>query len=180
MTMKLFFQSMRLTAVLCIVVTLFSGCAHRVDTTTEQQQRIALLEQSLQQLSPQAPRAAAQRIAGMAVEKAADLREQYAVELTPWMHNVEVNWGTKPRGHCYHYAIDMGATLRPELAPYWQLYFVQAKPGSVLEHNAVVITQKHQPWETGIVLDAWRNAGVLYFGPVLADKYPWQLSTKRH
>ena len=180
MTMKLFFQFMRLTALLCIMVILLSACAHRVDAATEQQQRIALLSQSLEQLSPQAPKTMAHHIAVLAVKQAADLREQYGVVLTPWMHNVEVNWGTKPRGHCYHYAIDMGATLRPELDPYWQLYFVQAKPGSVLEHNAVVITQKHQPWETGIVLDAWRNAGVLYFGPVLADKYPWQLSTKRH
>jgi hypothetical protein len=152
-----------------------SGCAHRAETPIEQDQRIEKLSFELQRLAPHSTPQAAHHLAQVAVDTSSNLRQQYGVTLMPWLHNIEVNSGIKKRGLCFHYANDLAAALEPQLAPYWQMYRVQARPKQLLEHNAVVITGKGQPWQSGIVLDAWRNAGVLYFGSVMHDKYPWQL-----
>lgn len=163
-----------------LLLGVLAGCAHRTDDAALQQRRIDRLSTSLMALSPDASPARARQVAELAVTEAAGLREKYQVTLTPWIHNIEVNSGLKPRGHCYHYAQDIAAVLKPELAPDWQLHYLQAKPGELLEHNAISITATGQPWDNGIVLDGWRYAGVLYFGPVKADHYPWQPSTVRH
>ena len=155
------------------------ACAHRPDAPDEQQQRINTLAHELGLMAPAAPQQDAKKLATVAVTTAAQLREQYGVILALWQHNVEVNSGTKPRGLCFHYVHDLYDALQPQVAPYWQVQFVQAKPKEMLEHNAIVITASGKPWDTGIVLDGWRNAGVLYYGPVTTDKYPWQPKRKK-
>jgi hypothetical protein len=157
----------------CIV--LLAGCAHRIENASEKQQRTNHLRSELQQLAPDSTPQAAQQLAETAVNTASQLREDYDVALAPWLHNIEVNSGTKQRGLCYQYAKDLSVAVQPALAPYWQMYRVQARPKQILEHNAIVIVGKDQPWQSGIVLDAWRNAGVLYFGAATKDKYSWQL-----
>ena len=152
-----------------------TGCAHHTENLTEKTQRIHNLRAALQQLAPNSTPQAAQQLAETAVNTAEQLRENYQVTLAPWLHNIEVNSGIKQRGLCYQYAKDLAVAVQPALAPYWQMYRVQARPKQLLEHNAIVIVGKNQPWQSGIVLDAWRNAGVLYFGAVTKDKYPWQL-----
>lgn len=166
-----FFNCLLLVFILC-------GCAHQPDSNTQQQARIASLTVELQKLSPEASETEAQHFASAAVHTAATLRENYQVSMAPWVHNVEVNAGIKPRGLCFHYARDMGAALQPLAVPHWDLHFVQARPKEILEHNAIVITGAGKPWQSGIVLDGWRYSGVLYFGPVTEDKYPWQLKNK--
>jgi hypothetical protein len=37
----------------------------------------------------------------------------------------------------------------------------------------VVITAAGQPFETGLVLDPWRNSGDLFWARVDRDVYPW-------
>lgn len=170
-------KSLRFFALtLCWLVA--SGCAHRLDTTDEQTQRTRALVTELRQLAPNSTPQAAQHLAEVAVDTASQLREDYGVTLAPWLHNIEVNSGIKQRGLCYQYAKDLAVAVQPALAPYWQMYRVQARPKQLLEHNAIVIVGRGQHWQSGIVLDAWRNAGVLYFGDVLSDKYPWQLKQK--
>lgn len=164
---------------LCLLLVLVvAGCAHRPETADEQQARIDGLAQELRRLSPQATPQAARHFATVAVDTSADLREQYGVRFTPWVHNMEVNSGTRPRGLCYHYAKDLAQVLAPIAAPYWEVQFIHAKPKKPLEHNAIVVTAPGATWDSGIVLDGWRNAGVLYFGKVPGDKYPWQFKRK--
>lgn len=156
-------------------ITLLGGCAHQPETVAEQQARIHVLTNDLHTMSPGADARKTQQFAATAVNTAARLRDQYGVRFTPWMHNIEVNSGTKTRGLCFHYAKDLAAALQPLAAPDWQLYIVQANPDGILEHNAIVVVDKGKPWDSGIVLDGWRDAGILYFGPVPQDRYPWQL-----
>ncbi|HSC75041.1 MAG TPA: hypothetical protein VLB90_02250 [Pseudomonadales bacterium] len=158
-----------------LLIFLLCGCAHQPDNYTEQQTRITSLTMELQKLAPEASTTEAHTLASTAVYTAATLRENYQVSMAPWIHNMEVNAGLKSRGLCFHYARDMGAALQPLVAPHWNMYFVQARPNEILEHNAIVITGTGKPWQSGIVLDGWRYSGVLYFGPVTQDKYPWQL-----
>lgn len=162
---------------LLTLITL-SGCAHKIDTPAEQTQRIAALQQQLLLLNPDANPQAAQRFAETAVTRCVELREEYGVRLTPWMHNVEVNSGTRPRGLCYHWADDLRDVLRPLASPYWSVYKIKAKPKTPREHNALSVTKLGDDWQNGIVLDGWRNAGVLYTGPVKGDKYPWERPSK--
>lgn len=176
------FKTMNKTArsLSCLLLALLlCSCAHRPETQGEQQVRVEKLAGELQQLSPQANPQQAEQFAQVAVNTAVELRKQYGVRLTPWLHNIEVNSGTRPRGLCFHYARDLAKVLQPLAAPYWQVQFVQAKPKEPLEHNAIVVTAPGAAWDSGIVLDAWRHAGVLYFGAVRDDKYPWQPRQKR-
>lgn len=160
------------------IACLLSGCAHQPDNQTEQQERIATLATALKTLSPDASEQEAKNFASVAVHTAANLREQYQVNMMPWIHNIAVNSGIKHRGLCFHYANDLAAKLKPLVPPYWQLYSVQANPKQLLEHNAIVIAGVGKPWQSGIVLDGWRDSGVLYFGPVIDDKYQWQFKNK--
>ena len=161
-----------------LIGCLLSGCAHQPDNSVEQQTRIATLATVLRTLSPDASGQEARNFASVAINTAANLREQYQVSAAPWIHNIEVNSGIKPRGLCFHYANDLAIKLKPLTSPHWQLYLVQAKPKQLLEHNAIVIAGTGKPWQSGIVLDGWRDSGVLYFAPVMQDKYPWQLKKR--
>jgi hypothetical protein len=165
---------MRYFFMVCVSV-LLTACAHAPESVSEKQLRIADLTHALQKLSPQVQPLEARQLAEVAVNTAAQLRDQYQVNLTPWLHNVEVYWGAKERGYCYQYAKDLYAALIKVPAPDLQLHFIRAHDGEMLEHNALSVTLKGQPWDSGFVLDAWREAGVLVFVPVKEDKYPWKL-----
>lgn len=160
------------------LVLLITGCAHKVDSEAEQAVRIAALQQELLTLNPSADPQAAKRFAETAVTRCIELRDEYGVRLTPWMHNVEVNSGFRPRGLCYHWADDLRDVLRPLASPYWSVYKIKAKPKTPREHNALSVTKFGDDWQNGIVLDGWRYAGVLYVGPVNGDKYPWERPSK--
>jgi hypothetical protein len=43
------------------------------------------------------------------------------------------------------------------------------------EHNTVVVTARGRPFETGVVLDPWRYAGMLRFIRVADDHHPWKI-----
>lgn len=154
------------------------GCAHSPETVSEKAQRIESLTQALEHLSPQVTAREANQLATVAVNTAAELREKYDVSLTPWLHNTQVYWGLKDRGYCYQYANDLYAELAKVPLQHLQLHFIKAHRDEMLEHNALSVTAAGAPWSSGIVLDAWRNAGVLAFVPVKDDQYPWQLSGK--
>lgn len=162
---------------LCLLLSvLLTACAATPETISEKELRIGELTRALQGLSPHVQSQEARRLADVAVNTAAQLREQYQVNLTPWVHNIEVYWGTKARGYCYQYAKDLHTALSKIPMPTLQLHYIKAYRGEMLEHNALSITAKDKAWDTGLVLDAWRDAGVLVFVPVKEDKYPWKLA----
>ena len=56
-----------------------------------------------------------------------------------------------------------------------QFYRVVANKGEYFEHNAISIAAKEMPYEEGILLDAWRNSGTLFFIPIKDDhRYDWK------
>ena len=43
------------------------------------------------------------------------------------------------------------------------------------EHSTLIVTAKGRPFETGILLDPWRNSGDLYWSTIKDDlHYPWK------
>jgi hypothetical protein len=139
-----------------------------------QPERVAALTDELARLGPGVSRDEAAMVASVAVPYAQQLADFYKMKPPVEMHNVLVNLGMRPGGLCFQMAECMLAELR-ELP----LNTLELKRGIAWkndlwnEHNCVVVTAKGQPFETGVVLDAWRNAGHLRWAPVRMDHYPW-------
>jgi arylamine N-acetyltransferase len=126
-------------------------------------------------LGPGVSRTEAMRVADVAVHYSEQLAESYDMVKPVELHNVMVNLGMRKGGLCYEYAECMLAELR-EL-PVRTMEFRRAiawKDDLWNEHNSVVAVAPGQPFETGVILDAWRNGGRLRWAPVRLDHYPWQ------
>ena len=157
-----------LAVVACILPLDFAfaqpGAAARVEGLTEQ----------LSALSPGVHRAEAHRLAVQAHSASFDLARRYRPVGPPQLHNFLVNAGVKKRGLCHHWARDLGERLAGLKLRTLVLRWGIARAGTLREHNAVVVTARGQPFERGIVLDAWRHSGRLFSTAVVADKYPWK------
>jgi hypothetical protein len=82
--------------------------------------------------------------------------------------------GFRDRGLCFHWTEDLMKRLLALDLKTYQLHWGVAHKGSELrEHNSVIVTARDQPFEEGLVLDPWRNAGDLYWRAVRQDSYPW-------
>jgi hypothetical protein len=116
----------------------------------------------------------AQALAGLAVTEARQLAAQYRVVRPPWLHNVLVNYGMRERGLCFEWTNDLFLRLHELDLHSINLHLAVARMDTRREHNAIVATADGQPFETGLVLDAWRGSGMIWSGPVTSDKYPWE------
>lgn len=115
----------------------------------------------------------AQTIATTAYKYSLELRKQYCVVPPALFHNFLVNIGIRKRGLCYQWADDLSAKLNTLGLQTIEVHRAIARPNSLRVHCAVVLTARHQSFDQGLVLDAWRHSGYLYWGPVKKDKYPW-------
>jgi hypothetical protein len=127
----------------------------------------------LQSLSPTVAPAEAAIAADAACSYSLQLAKEYRVVRPAIFHNVLVNLGLRQRGLCFQWADDLSAKLA---SLHLQTLLVRrgaARLDTRREHSSVVLTALGQPFEDGIVLDAWRHSGHLYWGAVKTDKYPW-------
>ena len=138
-------------------------------------QKILALQNDLTALNRSADRAEARRVAQTAVIYSRRLAENYDLVRPAVLHNLLVRVGLKKRGLCYHWTEDLLDRLAALDLKTYRLYWGVAYRGSELrEHNSVVITARRQAFDSGIVLDPWRNSGDLYWCPVGSDSYPWK------
>jgi hypothetical protein len=121
-------------------------------------------------VDPQEAALAAETACTYSLELACQYR---AVRPTLW-NNVLVNTGLKKRGLCFEYAADLSAKLE---TLHLRTLVVRRGVSSLntwLESNCLVLTAPGQPFDHGIVLDAWRHEGRLHWCGVKEDKfYPW-------
>jgi len=158
-------------ALACLIVA--AGCATRPDRTWTQRQATALHAQLLQ-LDRAVDAAEAGQVAKTAVEEAATLAHEYRAVRPAWLHNWFVNAGWRARGLCYDWANDLFPRLLALDLHSLELHLAVARMDTPREHNCIVVTAHRQPFGEGVVLDAWRHSGRLWFGGVSKDKYPWQ------
>ncbi len=140
--------------------------------------KISELEQLLLTLSPDVDPLEAANIAGSSVNYALELAEDYKLTKQPVIHNVLVNYGLRPRGLCIHFAEDILRMLLAKNLQTFDVYWGVAYPTERfrLEHSSAVVTAKGKPFESGVVLDGWRDSGKLYFVKVPDDdRYSWEL-----
>lgn len=137
--------------------------------------KIASLQNDLAGLNAEADIAEAGQVAQTAIQYSFYLAEKYELVQPAVLHNVLVRVGWKDRGLCHHWTVDLMQQLNLLQLKTYQLYWGVAHRGSELrEHNSVVIAAKGHRFDEGIVLDPWRNSGVLFWSPVKNDRYPWQ------
>ncbi len=166
---------MRRSFALLAAAGLLAGCATTPEQPEARRHRAARLALALKQLNPAASAENARVLARVAVEKSADLRQSYHIQLNHNLHNLLVYWGLKDRGFCWHWQTDLGLALGNPAHPAFEVRRIWAHPGSLFhEHHALVVVPAGAAWENGLVLDAWRDEGRLWFGPVKTDDYPWQ------
>ncbi|MBD3793058.1 MAG: hypothetical protein IE889_02705 [Campylobacterales bacterium] len=117
----------------------------------------------------------AQKFAWESLNYAQRLAQDYEVVAPALWHNTLVNIGVKKRGLCYQWAEDMLDHLLRQNYQTIQLYVVGSDIGNYFEHNALVVTGIGESYRDGIVLDAWRNSGDLFFVHLTEDKkYEWK------
>lgn len=101
---------------------------------------------------------------------ARDLARQYGVKGDPAFHNFLINTGRRQRGYCAHYVRDIGTRLREmnfkTLVLHWGAVYAKTSD----ESNVLVITARSQPFRDGILLDAWRHGGRLFWSSVEKDR----------
>ncbi len=163
--------------ILLMTALALSGCiTPKPDTPTVQQQRIRALSARLVSLDRSVDKAEADDLAKAAVLYTAHLAKRYRLVKPPFFHNILVNNGFRPRGLCYHWSGDLYEFLRRRGYKTLCFYHAGSDIGSyIFEHNSLVVVAKGHPFYDGIVLDGWRDSGILYFSGIREDKkYRWK------
>ncbi|MCU0605669.1 MAG: hypothetical protein MUC33_23775 [Desulfobacterales bacterium] len=178
--MRISFRTLACNALIAVAAAILaSGCAAPSSSlfrdSARVETRIATLQASLKDLGPATDPDEARRVAYTAVADSLKLAEDYRVATPALWHNLLIQMGVRERGLCYHWTEDLMKRLQALDLKSYQLHWGVAHKGSDLrEHNSVVVTARNQPFDTGLVLDPWRNSGELAWAAVRQDEYPWE------
>ncbi|CAA9414499.1 MAG: hypothetical protein AVDCRST_MAG64-2526 [uncultured Phycisphaerae bacterium] len=146
----------------------------RLDAATTDE-RVAALAGEFRAMGPGVSPDEAALVADVAVRYSERLAESYGMVRPVELHNVLVNLRLRRGGLCYQMAECMLAELQELPLRTLELHRAIAWRGDLWnEHNTVVVAAAGAPFESGVVLDAWRNGGRLRWAPVRMDHYPWQ------
>ena len=137
---------------------------------------VSRLAAGIMALDPSIDPEEAQRAALIAIEYPKQLRVRYQVEDPPIIHNMKVNSGRKPRGLCWHWAVDMQRRIEQDnfrtLVTHRAI--ANAHTRLLIDHSTVIVSAVGDRFDEGMVLDPWRYGGTLYWAPTLQDaKYTW-------
>jgi len=138
---------------------------------------IAALEVALRALGADVDPQEAARAARIAHEYPRYLAVQYQISDPPLIHNTKVNLGLRSRGLCWHWAKDMETRMRQEGFQTREMQQAVANTDRPfrLQHSTLVISRRGDGPFEGIVLDPWRNGGLLFWAPMRADPdYVWR------
>ncbi|APG48512.1 hypothetical protein [Phaeobacter porticola] len=157
-----------------LMATVVGACAPSLGDGGED---VARLSHAIATLGPDIDPAEAQRAAQIAYRHATALATAYEVTTSPILHNTLVNSGVKERGLCFHYAEDMQTRLQSENFQSLSILRAIAEPrnGFRIEHSTAVVAPVGTDIYNGIVIDAWRHGGKLYWSATSQDpRYDWE------
>jgi len=146
-----------------------AGCA----TSPSPPAAAASLAERLRAIDSQVDPSEATLAAETAYSYSLELAKEYRVVHPAILHNVFVNVGLRERGLCFQWADDLAAKLQSLRFKTLVIRRGVARLDTRREHSSVVVTAPGQAFDQGIVLDAWRYSGRLYWGGVKTDHYPW-------
>ena len=161
-----------------LTILVVSGCAKASldGPPVASMNEVAELARGLSALGDEVDPEEAARAARIAFDYSHQLALEYEITDPPIIHNIKVNAGLRPRGLCYQWADDMEARLQQENFRTLSLHRAIANSNSaiLIEHSTVIVSRRGDGQNQGVVVDPWRNGGVLFWSPTLADKkYVW-------
>jgi len=168
---------MKISLFMLPFIMIFTSCAVKYDTLHpyHDTSRVILLQNKLQSLSTSVNPREAQDMSVFALNYTKVLANKYEVILSPNFHNFLINIGLKSRGLCYNYADDLSLALKQRAYQSFRLYRVIHKKGTIREHSAVLVRAKDRD-DKAVILDGWRNSGILYFSYLKDDSnYNWKI-----
>lgn len=138
--------------------------------------KIADLAAKIARLGAGVDPAEAARAARIAVEEPLQWAQDWGVEDAPYIHNIKVNRGLKPRGLCRHWADDLQVRMVREGFQTLDWHRAIANHDNILvEHSTLIVSARGAGMAQGILLDPWRlGQGELFYSAVQKDpKYDW-------
>jgi len=152
------------------VVKMQKGDIESVKLSKEDRKKLKNLKRDLISLSSETNKAEAQKLAYIAVTYPVYLAKKYSLVYPPQFHNFLVNIRLRDKGLCYQWVEDMMRYIKCKKFKTFDFHWAVANRGKLNEHNVIVVTAKNRPFESGILLDAWRNSGRIFWTKVVKDK----------
>ena len=113
----------------------------------------------------------ARELATLAITYPRVLAKKYKLVSPPLYQNFLVNIGLRKRGLCYQWVEDLYKEIKTRDFKTFDFKWGQANANKLNEHNVLVVVKKgSNDFENGIILDAWRNSGEMFFKKVKDDK----------
>jgi len=126
-------------------------------------------------LAPSVDPNEARVVTRIAYETGLELAREWRMIPSPLMQSFLINIGMKKGGYCYQFAAELLLRLDAQKLRTFDLHWAESDAGTDTEHNVIAVTARGQPFEQGIMLDNWRNAGHLLWGPLTGDpSHKWQ------
>jgi hypothetical protein len=126
-------------------------------------------------LSPRVNPEEARRVASIAYTTGRELAAKWKMGSSPTVHSFLINIGLKKGGYCYQFATELLLRLDAQKLQTLELHWAESDAGTDTEHNVIAVTARGQPFAEGIMLDNWRHAGHLLWGPLNGDpSHTWQ------
>ena len=134
------------------------------------------LAQAIRELDPGGDPTEARRAAEISYSYSRQLKQDWNVTDSAIIHNAKVINGFRERGLCNDWAQAMTTRLRQENFRTLDLHWVTSPPTALrIIHHSALISAKGDSMYDGIILDPWRNSGVLHWAPVREDtRYNWR------
>jgi len=153
----------------------FVGCSVKQPSLLVTKEKVLTLEKLLLALTPTIDAKEAKDLAKVSIDYSYELSKKYRTVNNPWFQNFLVNIRLKKRGLCHEWTEDLLRFLISRKYQTIEFHTVSANIGNLNEHNALSVSAKGRGIKQSILLDAWRNSGILYFNIINKDlKYKWK------
>ena len=150
-----------------VFIIAFSLCINAVWARDERS--IKKLRDALVALARDVDPGEAELVSVTAHTASRSLAREYGLVWFSGFQNLLIHMGKRQRGYCGHYTRDIGERLKPLRLKTLVLHWGAAYANTSAENNCLVVTARNQPFEDGIIMDAWRLAGQLFWCPLKDD-----------
>jgi len=161
------------------IVVLFSSCSVKYANNSNTN-KITKLQNDIMSLSSNVDKLESTKVATVAILHSKKLANEYDLVSPPLYHNSLVQMGFRKRGLCFHFTQDLMTELKKLKLKTLDLRWVTHAKAQYWEHSSLVIVEKGKSIDEGLIFDAWRNSGELYWATFKKDsKYSWIEDIKR-